>query len=105
MIFVYVDKVSIPIIIEPILKIYILSLCYGPYKQVGTNSQKRVRPTRHQCARGGTDGTSGTIGQGVAESHRRHVTRVRNVGTWERGNVGTWERGNVGTWERGNVGT
>ena len=58
-------------------------LYYGPYKQIGINSQKRVRPTKHQYARGGTDGTSGTIGQRVAESHKQYIMRVWNIKIWE----------------------
>ena len=50
--------------------------CYGLYKQIGINSQRRVRPTEHQYIKDGTDGTSKTIGWGVAESYRQYIMRV-----------------------------
>ena len=43
--------------------------CYGPYKLDSTDTQKGVSTTQDQYARGGTNGSSGTIGQGVTESH------------------------------------
>ena len=53
-----------------------LTLCYGP-------SVISVTVTKGGHARGGgLYGTSGTMGRGVAESHRQ-------LSTWKRGNVGT----------------
>ena len=49
----------------------LLPYCYGPYKQDSTDGQKGLRPTQDQYTRGGTDGTSGAMGRGVAESHNK----------------------------------
>ena len=43
--------------------------CYRPYKQDFTSTKNRLVLVKNQCAGHGTDGTSGTIGRGVAESH------------------------------------
>ena len=37
-------------------------LCYGPYKQDSTGTQRKSKTGQDQCARGGTDGTSGAMG-------------------------------------------
>ena len=56
---------------------------YGPYKKDSTDGQKGLRPTQDHYARGGTDGTSGTMGRGVAESHdeTQYVQQTQYVGT------------------------
>ena len=52
--------------------------CYGPYKQDSTG-QKGPRRIVSQCAGCGTDGTSGTIGRGVAESRSHAHTKCTYV--------------------------
>ena len=42
-------------------------MCYGPYKQVSTSTKEGLVLGQNQCVRGGTNGTSGTAGRGVAE--------------------------------------
>ena len=36
--------------------------CYGPYKQDSTDTQTGSKTGQDQCARGGTDRTSGAMG-------------------------------------------
>ena len=43
--------------------------CYGPYKQDSTSTKRGLVLDQNQCAERGTDGTSGAMGRGVAESH------------------------------------
>ena len=75
--------------IELILLPLLILKCYGPYKRDSTDGQRGLRPTQDQYARGGTDGTSGTMGRGVAESHDR--TQYMSLGTKER-RVPTYSR-------------
>ena len=44
--------------------------CYGPYKQDSTNTKEGLVLDQDQWAGCGTDGTSGAMGRGVAESHK-----------------------------------
>ena len=57
--------------------------CYGPYKQDLTSTKRRLVLVKDQCAGRGTDRTSKTIGQGVAESHNK----VQYISTRERKNA------------------
>ena len=43
-------------------------MCYGPYKLDSKSTQRGLGKVGNQCAGCGTDGTSGAMGQGVAES-------------------------------------
>ena len=56
--------------IVDLIRVLILK-CYGPYKQDSTDSQKGLRLTQDQYARGGTNKTSKAIGRGVAELYNR----------------------------------
>ena len=43
--------------------------CYRPYKQDSTGTKRELVLDQDQCAKRGTNGTSGAMGRGVAESH------------------------------------
>ena len=58
-------------------------MCYGPYKRDSTDSQKGLRPTQDQYARGGTNRTSRAMGRGVAELYNK----TQYVSLWEHGNI------------------
>ena len=46
-------------------------MCYGPHIQGSTGTKRELVLDQDQCARSGTNGTSRTMGQGVAESHNQ----------------------------------
>ena len=50
------------------IKIRVVGICYGPYKQASTGTQRGLGTDGNQCTRCRTDGTSGAMGRGVAES-------------------------------------
>ena len=53
--------------------------CYRLYKRNSADSQKGLRLTQDQYARGGTNGTNEAIGQGVAELYNK----TQNIKTQE----------------------
>ena len=53
--------------------------CYRPYKQDSTSTKKGLVLGQNQYTKGGTDETSGTIGQGVAKSHSNIYTKRTHV--------------------------
>ena len=57
--------------------------CYGPYKQGSTSTKERLVLGQNQYARGRTNRTSKTIGQGVAKSHNKtqNIQDGQNMGT------------------------
>ena len=56
--------------------------CYGPYKQDSTSTKRRLVLGQDQCTGYGTDKTSKTIGQGVAESHNYARTKYTYILTY-----------------------
>ena len=63
---------------------------YGLYKQDIISTKKRLILGKNQYTERGTDGTSGTMGWGVAELHNE----VQYVNTQERRNA-TYQRTNI----------
>ena len=66
------------------------TVCYGPYKQDITNTKRGLVLDQNRYAGRRTNGTSGTIGQGVAESHNK----VQYINTRERKNA-TYQHINI----------
>ena len=57
--------------------------CYRPYKQDSTGTKRELVLDQNQCAGRRTNGTSGAIGRGVAESHNKtqYIQETRYIGT------------------------
>ena len=51
--------------------LFLIYMCYGPYKQDITSTKKGLVLDQNQCAGRRTDRTSKTIERGVAESHNK----------------------------------
>ena len=60
-------------------KVNTIQWYYGPYKQDSTSTKKRLVLGQDQCTGYRTDGTSGTIGRGVAKLYNYAHTKYTYV--------------------------
>ena len=65
--------------------------CYRPYILDSTSTQRGLGKIGSQCTGCRTDGTSGAMGRGVAESHDQSRATYRIYSRTDRIGLSTWD--------------